>query len=235
MPVCGIGASATTVHRWTVKRSISCCPSFSTSPEVSAPSCMVASSHVLDMEGRGREAVREAALIAAHKPTMTQESKDLQVARRRWLETPAAVSQRAASLMAFHGLASPMARTLLVHDYGSFLAGVSASPAASVAAMGRIVRYENDYRALVRTSHGLQFVDSTVPLRVANDSNAKRPVDLRLVAAKGAFVPLNPLNKVSIADSSGGGVAVGTSGLRVTMDGQDTLGNITGRKECIFR
>lgn len=185
-------------------------------------------------QGGGREAVREAALIAAHKPTMTQESKDLQVARRRWLETPAAVSQRAASLMAFHGLASPMARTLLVHDYGSFLAGVSASPAASVAAMGRVVRYENDYRALVRTSHGLQFVDSTVPLRVANGSNAKRPVDLRLVAAKGAFVPLNPLNKVSIADSSGGGVAVGTSGLRVTMDGQDALGNITGEKSVFF-
>jgi hypothetical protein len=165
-------------------------------------------------QGGGREAVREAALIAAHKLTVTQESKDLQVARRRWLETPAAVSQRAVSLMAFHGLASPMARTLLVHDYGSFLAGVSASPSASVAAMGRVVRYESDYRALVRTSHGLQFVDSTVPLRVANGSNARRPVDLRLVAAKGAFVPLNPLKEVSIADSSGGGVAVGTSGLR---------------------
>lgn len=127
--------------------------------------------------GRGREAVREAALIAAHESTTTQESKNLQIARRRWLGTPTAKSQRAASLMAFHGLASPKARMLLVRDYGSFLAGVSASPAASVAAMGRLVGYENDYRALVRTSHGLRYVDSTVPLRVASGSNAKRPVD----------------------------------------------------------
>jgi RHS repeat-associated protein len=150
------------------------------------------------------------------------------------LETPAAKAQRASSLMAFHGLGAPEARTLLLHDYGSLLAGASTSPAASVATMGRVVRYVNDYRAVVRTPHGLQFVESTVPLRVASGSGAKRPVDLRLVATGGAFVPLTPLKRVSIADSSAGGVAVGTDGLRVTMEGQDVPGSMTGEKSVFF-
>jgi hypothetical protein len=70
--------------------------------------------------------------------------------------------------MAFHGLAAGPAEQLLVRDYRSVLAGVSANPAVSIARMGRIVGYRGDDRALVSTSRGLRVVTSTVPLRVAD-------------------------------------------------------------------
>jgi hypothetical protein len=78
-------------------------------------------------------------------------------ARERWLASPAARARRAASQMAFSGLGAVAARGLLARDYGSVLTGVSENPAATVAQMGRVVRYLNDRSAVVRTKYGLDI------------------------------------------------------------------------------
>jgi YD repeat-containing protein len=96
------------------------------------------------------------------------------------------------------------------------------------------VRYLSEYRALVRTSHGLQVETSTAPLRAAPGSGEKRPVDLHLKASGGGFAPANPLVAVSIARDSDGGVAVGHDGLRVTLLGTNVAGSIMHRQDAFF-
>ena len=155
--------------------------------------------------------------------------------RRRWLESSAAREQRAFSRMAFHGLRVGPARSLLVGDYGSVLAGVSANPAASVGGRGRVVRYEGDYRAVVRTARGLEVEDSSVPLRVGGSgAGAGRPVDLTLGARGDGFAPANPLVGLSIARDSGGGVGVGSDGLRVALEGASVPGSLVGGQSVFF-
>jgi RHS repeat-associated protein len=131
--------------------------------------------------------------------------------------------------MAFHGVSVARSRRLLVEDFGLVLAGVSANPAVSVASKGRIVRYLSDYRAVVRTSHGLRVETSTAPLRVADGGGVKRPVDLGLRADAEGFAPVRPLAALSIAGSLDGGVGVGSEGLRVRMEGADVRGNSLGQ------
>lgn len=89
-------------------------------------------------------------------------------ARRRWLDSPRARTQRIASQMAFHDLSVDSAQHLLVDNYGSVLKGVSSNPAVSLAQAGSLVRYLSDYRAVVRTAKGLEVETSTVPLRVSH-------------------------------------------------------------------
>src|SRR5580700_7487097 len=112
--------------------------------------------------------------------------------RRHWLESSTARGQRAVSQMAFHGLSALGAERLLTRDYGSVIAGVSATPSGSVARAGRLVRYEGDYRAIVRSAHGLRVVRSTTPLLVGG-AGGKRPIDLRLRTEGNGFAPIAPL------------------------------------------
>jgi hypothetical protein len=156
------------------------------------------------------------------------------VARRRWLGSPVARVQRARSRMAFSGLGAGAARRLVVGDFGSFLAGVSANPAASVARSGRIVRYLSDYRVLVRGRRGLEVERSSVPLRVVGGGGVKRPVDLRLARSAGGFAAVRPLAGVSIAGDSAGGVGVGGDGLRVTLQGAKVVGVLVGGQDVFF-
>jgi YD repeat-containing protein len=156
------------------------------------------------------------------------------LARRSWLASPGARAQRAESRMAFHGLSAAASQRLLVHDYGPVLAGVTANPAASVARMGSVVRYLSDYRALVRTPHGLRIERSSVPLRVEDSAGVKRPIDLGLVAHGGGFMPVAPLTGLSISRNASSGVAVGSSGLRVTLQGADAAGKSIGGQSVFF-
>jgi hypothetical protein len=100
--------------------------------------------------------VREPAVLVASRKQASlarlRRSALAQEARRHWLDGPVAQRQRVASRMAFHGLAAIASQQLLMRDYGSVLAEVSANPAARI---GHVVRYLSDYRAVVRTSRGL--------------------------------------------------------------------------------
>jgi RHS repeat-associated protein len=136
--------------------------------------------------------------------------------------------------MAFSGLGVGAAKGLLVGDYGSWLAGVSGNPAATVSRSGGVVRYLSDYRALVRGRRGLEVVTSSVPLRVADGGRGKRPVDLRLAAGGGGFAPVRPLAGVSIARDSGGGVALGGDGLRVVPEGANVPGGLVDGGQDVF-
>jgi RHS repeat-associated protein len=135
--------------------------------------------------------------------------------------------------MAFHGLSWGAAERLLSSDYGSVVAGVSANAAGAVARSGRVVRYLGAYAAVVRGAHGLRIERSTTPLEVG-DGAEKRPVDLTLHAAGSAFVPATPLADVSIARNSAGGVAVGSSGLRVTLEGAPVMGTQATGQSVFF-
>ena len=96
---------------------------------------------------RGGAEARHSALARADRRIMH---------RRQRLERPAARAQRQESRMAFHGIGTPAARKLLVHDYGEVFEGASINPAATVESEGKIVRYLNDYSAEVRTPEGMQ-------------------------------------------------------------------------------
>jgi RHS repeat-associated protein len=142
--------------------------------------------------------------------------------------------QRRASLMAFHGLSASRSVGLLERDFGSVVAGASGNPAVSVAHAGRLVRYLSDYRALVRGRGGRLAVESsTAPLRVAGEGG-ERPVDLALKAGSAGFAPVAPVAGVSIAKASAAGVAVGGSGLRVTLEGADVSGRVVGSQSVFF-
>ena len=160
-------------------------------------------------------------------------SKARAARRRRWLESPRVRAERVASRMEFHGLSEVGAERLLGHDYGSVVAGVSANAAASVARSGRVVRYLGDYEAVVRGAHGLRIERSTTPLEVG-DGAGKRPVDLALRAAGSAFLPTAPVAGVSIARDSSGGVAVGSSGLRLTLEGASVTGTPVAGGQSVF-
>ena len=165
--------------------------------------------------------ISEARLLAAR---LRRRALVRSAQRQRWLEGSAARAQRAASRMAFRGLRTGAALSLLVRDYGGELAGVSANPAALVARRGPVVRYEGDYRAVVRTARGLEVEESSVPLRVGGSGAGGRPVDLSLDAGAGGFAPASPLVGLRIARYSGGGVGVGSDGLRVTLEGASVPG-----------
>ena len=136
-------------------------------------------------EDRVRERVRRAALVRDER-------------RRRWLGGRSAVAQRRASRMAFYGLSAASSRRLLNRVYGRVLAGVTANPAASIARGGRVVRYLDDHRAVVRRGGKLMLETSTTPLRVKDPSGDERPVDLRLVPASNSFTPTNSIVPLSI-------------------------------------
>jgi RHS repeat-associated protein len=182
--------------------------------------------------------LREPAVLVASRKRASlarlRQSALEQEARRHGLESPAARAQRVASRMAFHGLSTGAAQRLLVRDYGSVLTGVSANPAVSVARSGRVVRYLNDYRAVVRTPSGLQVETSSVPLRVGGSAGSSGSVDLRLQQNKREFSPVRPLVGMSIARDSGGGVAIGNDGLRVMLQGADVPGRMLDRQDVFF-
>jgi RHS repeat-associated protein len=182
---------------------------------------------------RSQHVWRVGSLQGTSLARLQQQSRIQATVRKRWLESAEARAQRVASRMAFHDLSGVGAQRLLTRSYGSVLAGASASPSASVARAGRLVRYEGDYRALVRGAHGLLVVRSTTPLLVGG-VGGKRPLDLGLRADGGGFVPTASLAGVSIARNSASGVTVGGSGLRMTLESSDVAGRPVGGHSVFF-
>ena len=167
------------------------------------------------------------ALLAEERPTAREVARvrrliaSREAARRRWLASPGARRQQIASRTAFRGLMPSAARGLLVADFGGRLRGLGASPAAAVAAAGRVLRYENDYAAVVVDRRGRKLIErSTVPLRTGAG-----PVDLRLVATSAAFAPVRAPESLRIARRSNGGITVGP-GVRFVL--QSELGGCAG-------
>jgi RHS repeat-associated protein len=151
-----------------------------------------------------------------------------------WLQSQGAAAQRATSQLAFHGLNTTASKRLLLKDFGTVLSGASANPAASIRRKGRPVRYLDAYRALVRGRRGLTLETSTTPLRVSTPDGGQQPVDLRLLAHEDAFAPAAPLTDVSIARDLGGGVAVGSSGLRITPNADHVPGSDAAGQSVFF-
>jgi RHS repeat-associated protein len=127
------------------------------------------------------------------------------------------------------------AQRVLVRDYGSVLAGVSANPAASVSASGRVVRYIGSSRVLVRAADGsLEREVSSVPLRALDGAGRERPVSLELAQIGAAFTPANPLHRLSISERLGGGVAVGSESVRFIPLGADVRGQLVGVNSVFY-
>jgi hypothetical protein len=181
------------------------------------------------MDAGSRERSSSAQLQQVHR---------MVAARGAWqrrLESPRAVAQRAWSRMSFHGLSAGAAQGLLMRDYGSVLSGVSANPAASVAAAGRIVRYIGDDVALVRAADGsLEREISSVPLRVSDGVRGEQPVSLALRKSGAAFAPANPLHGLSISERLGGGVALESSSIRFIPQGADAHAHLVGDSSVFY-
>jgi YD repeat-containing protein len=181
--------------------------------------------------------------VRAHQPTPSRprcelsasvlEAQALREDQSRRLASASAKAQRAQSRMAFHGLGSVAAARLAQRDFGSRIGG--ANPAAAIARAGKLIRYIGNYRALVRMSKRRMTVfTSSVPLRAAAGGGGMRPVDLDLRSQDGAFSAINPLQPVSISRYLGGGVIVGSAGVRVQLVGSDVPGAVEGGQSVFF-
>jgi YD repeat-containing protein len=135
--------------------------------------------------------------------------------------------------MAFHAIASAAAERLAQRDFGSRLD--ANNPAATVAQAGRLIRYEGDYRALVRTSdRRMKVITSTAPLRSSLGDGTLHPVDLTLRPQGTAFVAANPLQPVSVSRRLEGGVTVGSTGLRIVLVGANVSGSVAANGQSAF-
>jgi RHS repeat-associated protein len=140
-------------------------------------------------------------------------------AHRRWIASPAARYERAASRTAFRGLLTGAAARLVRRSFGPILREIGASPAAEVAASGRVLRYTSPYSAIVLTRHRRKVVErSSVPLRVRGG-----PVNLSLRSTASGFAPVRAPTGLSIARSLGSGVSV-TPGVRFFLAGAPSRG-----------
>ncbi len=155
-------------------------------------------------------------------------------ARERWLASPAARAQRAASAMAFDGLRPAAARRLFAREFHGDVARVSASPASSRAVSGRVVRYLGAASAVVRTPQGLRVAYSSVPLVARDRRGAVAPVDLSVRRVPGGFAPANPVSPLAIGARLADGVWLGGSGVGLTMVGRDVPGVLVGSLGVFF-
>jgi RHS repeat-associated protein len=155
-------------------------------------------------------------------------------AKRRWLSSPAAVAQRLASSMEFHGLKPAAATRLLARDYGAVLREVSENPAATLASQGHVLQYLSNYEAVIATPGGRRREISSAPLRVPTGGGGLGPVDLALVSREGGFGAVRPLVPFSISGDVAGGVALGGSGLRISMVGLNRPGELVDRRDVFF-
>lgn len=150
-------------------------------------------------------------------------------ARERWLESPSATAVRLRSRMAFHGLDASAAEGVLVHQFGGELRAEDASPAASVADAGRVVRYLGDFHAIVLRPDGERLLfTSTAPLRTSAG-----PVDLRLRADGRGFSPVRSAVALSIGDRLSTGVTVG-SGVGLVLEGARSSGRLAARNSVFY-
>jgi YD repeat-containing protein len=125
------------------------------------------------------------------------------------------------------------AQRLAQRDFGSRLDATN--PAVAVAQAGKLIRYEGDYRALVRTSERrMQIITSTVPLRSSMGDGTLRPVDLALRPRDGAFVAANPLQPVSISRRLEGGVTLDSAGLRIMLVGANVSASVAANGQSAF-
>lgn len=150
-------------------------------------------------------------------------------ARLRWLESPRVRAARLRSRTAFHGLAAGSAESLLSRQFGGALKAADASPAASVAAAGRVVRYLGAFRAVVVRPDGKRLLYiSTTPLRTSAG-----PVDLRVRPAGQAFSPTRSAVPLSVGDRLSDGVTVGP-GVRLVLGGADSSGRLAGQNSVFY-
>src|ERR1700722_6836301 len=156
------------------------------------------------------------------------------VARERWLASPAARAQRAASQTAFHGLSAAGAQRLVVHDYGHSLAADAVNPAATIARSGRVVRYLSNSRAVVATAHGLRIVTSSVPLQVKGAGGTMAPLNLDLTQSAKWLEPSQALAPVRIARDSSGAAVLGYNGVSIALVGRRVQGSVSGASAAFF-
>jgi RHS repeat-associated protein len=138
-------------------------------------------------------------------------------ARRRWLASSRARAQRTASLSAYRGLSNTRARQVATAQFGSFFKQVGASPAASLATQGRVIKYLNNDTAVVRSPTGQRLLEhSTTPLR-----SGGQPINLALRKTPDGFSPTRSPEHLSIASTLSAGISVGP-GVRFILQGQRT-------------
>jgi hypothetical protein len=175
---------------------------------------------------RRRSSSQLSALLASRKSESTALTRAFEAkreARLRWLGSPAAISQRATSSMAFHGYGPVAARNLLMHHFGSTVNAAAETPSIARVSKAPVLAYLNPYEAEVRGPRGIQDVHSMFPL-AHSVGGRERPVDLRLKTGAAGFAPANASGDLMIDRHLSEGVALGTGGLRVSMEGKNVPG-----------
>lgn len=118
--------------------------------------------------------------------------------------------------------------------FAGSLAGASATAAANPAVAGHVLRYLNSHEAIVRSGGGKRLAISSAPLEVSQGGGRLAPVDLHLRSVSGGFAPANPVVPLLIGSQLSGGVEVGRSGVRLTMQGADVGGQLAGSGAAMF-
>jgi RHS repeat-associated protein len=156
-------------------------------------------------------------------------------ARRLWLASPGSRQARVRSRTAYEGLSALSAKGLALRTFGGWLATARATPAADPTLAGHVLRYVSSREAVISSRTGRKIVVSTVPLVASHGGAAASPVDLRLRTSSGSFTPANPAAALSIGARLRKGVTIGSSGLRIAMDGADVAGGaLPDRSAAMF-
>jgi RHS repeat-associated protein len=154
--------------------------------------------------------------------------------RQRWLGSPKAKGQRAASRTAFHDLSARRSRALYVDDFRRDVAHVVANPASSPVVKNRVVRYLNNSSAVVSAGHRERLVYSSVPLRTRQPDGPYAPVDLSVVRTRRGYGAANPVQPVTIGGHLSAGVRIGDAGFGLTMAGADQTGQLAGAQGVFY-
>jgi hypothetical protein len=155
-------------------------------------------------------------------PDIQQQLRDAskrERARSRRRATPEGRAARTRSRTAYEDLTGGEAAALAKQQFGQ-LFGRSRQPGPRPGD-GRIERYVNDFTAVLDTgtTHPT-LVESTEPLRVADETGTKRPVDLALEDQGSWFAPKNSRTPLRLGKTAGAGLSLPGTGLGVTFSGR---------------
>ena len=148
--------------------------------------------------------------------------------RERWLRSSEAVRQREESRFAFAKLSAAQAQELLLSIFSTQLEKLNTDPARFLSDV-QLVRPlgEGETAATVRDEADGSLLESSMPVRVEDETGELRKVDLSLEPTPGGFRPANPIAEIHIPGSIDQAVEIGDEGLAVS--GLGTVGDSDAR------
>lgn len=164
----------------------------------------------------GNEAsLAESPLVVPQAETLTGGS-GLQEAREVQLASPAAVTAREESRLAYSGLSDAVAASVAQKAFPSVMETAGGGPPVLPAGQS-VVGFPTDDAAQIDLGEGRHgLVESLFPMAVETQKGQRVPVDLRLLEAGGGFEPKMPVVPLRVPRRLSQGVSLSDEGVSLT-------------------